>query len=177
MRKIPIAGIQAVGNNTEECVAFMNAIRDIGVLIYTLQSTFTKHQIVTVRCTLCVPPVLEARYQKNIGISHKTPLALDSVYKDQRKTPDFTASIIKNVSSCVNIAKDNFIMDQPNYNGVIYADIHGMGETWLRENNYTKYVATAEVYSDSISAHKADEAQISAIEGMENCILGNCDMN
>ena len=173
----PNRGYTGRESNTEECVAFMNAIRDIGCSFTSaidLHETPDRDRTLRIMRASRFGSPLSEKYR---DIPQGFYLALDSVYKDQRKTPDFTASIIKNVSSCVNIAKDNFIMDQPNYNGVIYMDIPGLGETWLRENNYTKYVATTEVYSDSIGAQKAIEAQISAIEGMENCILGNCDMN
>ena len=103
----------------------------------------------TLRCPLSSSRFGSPLSEKYRDIPQGFYLALDSVYKDQEYS-DFTASIIKNVSSCVNIAKDNFIMDQPNYNGVIYMDIQHPCETWLRENNYTKYVATTEVYSDIV---------------------------
>ncbi len=159
-----------VNSDIEECIHFMDAIDTLGkTFLGSIDLHETPDRDITLRIMRASrfgTPLVQD-YQ---NIPQGFYLVVDSYYKSGKD--GFIKSINNAVANVVDIAQDKEVLNVPNENGVVYLDIPGLGATWLRENNISRYAATTEVYSTPIGNKKSIEGQLAAIKGLcENLTL------
>lgn len=155
----------------EECSMFMQAINRLGV---KFDASIDLHE--TPNRDVALRILRASRFgtplSKNfLDIPQGFYLVVDKSYKGKADAHRHSKSIINKVAKECVISQDALVMDESNYNGVVYMDIPGLGATWLQQSNFSSYSATTEVYSTSIGEEKSTEAQLAAVNGLCAALL------